>query len=180
MRSSAADVFAPVIGILGLVVLFSTAADVFTVNGELRRVSGTPAVVVRYEDVLPFSTQKPSRFGFKYPVVRYDRDGKPREESIHFARVSPGHFKIGQEVSIGRIGGRLVILDRWYIWQEHLAYILMSLAGIACSVLYYLRWRPALAAESKRPNQVPEPTTMAVTTRAPSSTARASHGRGSS
>jgi len=31
-----------------------------------------------------------------------------------------------------------------------------------------------------RPNKAPEPTTMAVTIRAPSSTARASHGRGSS
>src|SRR5215216_6582763 len=30
------------------------------------------------------------------------------------------------------------------------------------------------------PNKAPEPTTMAVTIRAPSSTARASHGRGSS
>ena len=32
----------------------------------------------------------------------------------------------------------------------------------------------------KEPNKAPEPTTMAVTIRAPSSTARASHGRGSS
>jgi len=32
----------------------------------------------------------------------------------------------------------------------------------------------------KRANQTPEPTTMAVTSRAPSSTSRASHGRGSS
>jgi pimeloyl-ACP methyl ester carboxylesterase len=32
----------------------------------------------------------------------------------------------------------------------------------------------------KKPNKAPEPTTMAVTIRAPSSTARASHGRGSS
>src|SRR5215211_5060816 len=32
----------------------------------------------------------------------------------------------------------------------------------------------------ERPNKAPEPTTMAVTIRAPSSTARASHGRGSS
>ena len=32
----------------------------------------------------------------------------------------------------------------------------------------------------KRPNKAPEPTTMAVTSRAPSSTRRASHGRGSS
>jgi hypothetical protein len=32
----------------------------------------------------------------------------------------------------------------------------------------------------RRPNKAPEPTTMAVTIRAPSSTARASHGRGSS
>jgi hypothetical protein len=31
-----------------------------------------------------------------------------------------------------------------------------------------------------RPNKAPEPTTMAVTSRAPSSTSRASHGRGSS
>jgi hypothetical protein len=33
---------------------------------------------------------------------------------------------------------------------------------------------------TKMPNKAPEPTTMAVTIRAPSSTARASHGRGSS
>jgi hypothetical protein len=32
----------------------------------------------------------------------------------------------------------------------------------------------------ERANKAPEPTTMAVTIRAPSSTARASHGRGSS
>jgi uncharacterized membrane protein YhaH (DUF805 family) len=32
----------------------------------------------------------------------------------------------------------------------------------------------------KKPNKAPEPTTMAVTPRAPSSTSRASHGRGSS
>jgi hypothetical protein len=37
-----------------------------------------------------------------------------------------------------------------------------------------------LLPESKMPNKAPEPTTMAVTIRAPSSTARASHGRGSS
>jgi hypothetical protein len=37
-----------------------------------------------------------------------------------------------------------------------------------------------LLPESKRPNKAPEPTTMAVTIRAPSSTARASNGRGSS
>jgi hypothetical protein len=37
-----------------------------------------------------------------------------------------------------------------------------------------------LLPESKKPNKAPEPTTMAVTIRAPSSTARASHGRGSS
>jgi hypothetical protein len=36
------------------------------------------------------------------------------------------------------------------------------------------------ATKPKRPNQASEPTTMAVTIRAPSSTARASHGRGSS
>ena len=34
--------------------------------------------------------------------------------------------------------------------------------------------------QTKRPNKAPEPTTMAVTSRAPSSTSRASHGRGSS
>jgi membrane protease YdiL (CAAX protease family) len=33
---------------------------------------------------------------------------------------------------------------------------------------------------AKKPNKAPEPTTMAVTSRAPSSTSRASHGRGSS
>jgi hypothetical protein len=33
---------------------------------------------------------------------------------------------------------------------------------------------------SQKPNKAPEPTTMAVTSRAPSSTSRASHGRGSS
>src|SRR4051794_22420831 len=33
---------------------------------------------------------------------------------------------------------------------------------------------------TERPNKAPEPTTMAVTIRAPSSTDRASHGRGSS
>src|SRR3954466_7305465 len=35
-------------------------------------------------------------------------------------------------------------------------------------------------AMSQKPNKAPEPTTMAVTPRAPSSTRRASHGRGSS
>ena len=35
-------------------------------------------------------------------------------------------------------------------------------------------------APKQEPNKAPEPTTMAVTIRAPSSTARASHGRGSS
>jgi hypothetical protein len=34
--------------------------------------------------------------------------------------------------------------------------------------------------EGEPPNKAPEPTTMAVTSRAPSSTSRASHGRGSS
>jgi ankyrin repeat protein len=34
--------------------------------------------------------------------------------------------------------------------------------------------------KGKTPNKAPEPTTMAVTSRAPSSTSRASHGRGSS
>ena len=36
------------------------------------------------------------------------------------------------------------------------------------------------APKTTRANKAPEPTTMAVTIRAPSSTARASHGRGSS
>jgi hypothetical protein len=40
--------------------------------------------------------------------------------------------------------------------------------------------RERMDAVSQKPNKAPEPTTMAVTIRAPSSTARASHGRGSS
>ena len=40
----------------------------------------------------------------------------------------------------------------------------------------FRRSRPS----EQRANQAPEPTTMAVTSRAPSSTSRASHGRGSS
>ena len=40
--------------------------------------------------------------------------------------------------------------------------------------------RSHLPTVTQKPNKAPEPTTMAVTTRAPSSTARASHGRGSS
>src|SRR3954467_1985632 len=39
---------------------------------------------------------------------------------------------------------------------------------------------PVMPPSPERPNKAPEPTTMAVTIRAPSSTARASHGRGSS
>jgi hypothetical protein len=38
----------------------------------------------------------------------------------------------------------------------------------------------ALGIKKNRPNKAPEPTTMAVTPRAPSSTSRAGHGRGSS
>jgi len=42
------------------------------------------------------------------------------------------------------------------------------------------RLNNARFSEKKTPNQAPEPTTMAVTARAPSSTSRASQGRGSS
>ena len=42
------------------------------------------------------------------------------------------------------------------------------------------RFIPAIVSSHQSPNKAPEPTTMAVTIRAPSSTARASHGRGSS
>ncbi len=40
--------------------------------------------------------------------------------------------------------------------------------------------RFSFSPRKKEANKAPEPTTMAVTIRAPSSTARASHGRGSS
>jgi hypothetical protein len=41
-------------------------------------------------------------------------------------------------------------------------------------------WAKAEREKAKRPNKAPEPTTMTVTPRAPSSTSRAGHGRGSS
>ena len=54
---------------------------------------------------------------------------------------------------------------------------------VACGVYRWLL-RPlairGFASEEKKPNKALEPTTMAVTSRAPSSTSRASHGRGSS
>jgi hypothetical protein len=45
---------------------------------------------------------------------------------------------------------------------------------------YVRRWHMAAMRVAEKPNKAPEPTTMAVTSRAPSSTSRASHGRGSS
>jgi hypothetical protein len=144
MKSSL-DIIVPVAGILGVVVFFTAASELVKANGALKQVAGIRAEVVRYEDVTPFSTQKPSRFGLKYPVVRYLRDGKPRDEGIYFARVSPGHFQIGEEVAIGKVEGQMVILDRWYIWQEHLVYIVGSLAAVIGTFYYYWRWRPARA-----------------------------------
>ena len=41
-------------------------------------------------------------------------------------------------------------------------------------------WWVKMRRAAEKPNKAPEPTTMAVTPRAPSSTSRASHGRGSS
>ena len=46
MRSTA-DIFAPVFGILGAVVLFSKAAEVPNANAELNTAKSIPAVVVR-------------------------------------------------------------------------------------------------------------------------------------
>jgi len=55
-------------------------------------------------------------------------------------------------------------------------------AEIGCrfTIVYSSRCIPVETLDANRPNKAPEPTAMAVTTRAPSSTARASHGRGSS
>jgi hypothetical protein len=50
------------------------------------------------------------------------------------------------------------------------------LGWIGPALILWGCWRLA----AKKANKAPEPTTMAVTIRAPSSTARASHGRGSS
>jgi ribosomal protein S18 acetylase RimI-like enzyme len=64
-----------------------------------------------------------------------------------------------------------VELDVWaFNEQAKRAFATLGFRGI--------RERMTLAME--KPNKAPEPTTMAVTSRAPSSTSRASHGRGSS
>jgi hypothetical protein len=52
--------------------------------------------------------------------------------------------------------------------------------GLALVMLFHARTKASKRIAAKKPNKAPEPTTMAVTIRAPSSTARASHGRGSS
>jgi hypothetical protein len=52
-------------------------------------------------------------------------------------------------------------------------------AGIGAFALW-VAYSSHLYRVRQKPNKAPEPTTGAVTTRAPSSTARASHGRGSS
>jgi hypothetical protein len=59
----------------------------------------------------------------------------------------------------------------------NVVWILQSLAVGA-----FLAWMASRGSGSspKKPNQAPEPTTVAVTPRAPSSTSRAGHGRGSS
>jgi hypothetical protein len=63
----------------------------------------------------------------------------------------------------------------WVIWASSFSIIFVPM--IAFASLASLT--PEIQVPAV-PNKPPEPTTMAVTIRAPSSTARASHGRGSS
>jgi hypothetical protein len=67
----------------------------------------------------------------------------------------------------------------WFVYDDLLADLRLVPEGKA-ALVEIDRLGESLVVDRERPNKAPEPTTMAVTIRAPSSTARASHGRGSS
>ena len=73
-------------------------------------------------------------------------------------------------------------LDTWSATSDLVSALARAFVSAGFPLLIYERFRyqvRVLDAFESRPNQAPEPTIMTVTPRAPSSTSRASHDRGS-
>ncbi len=72
----------------------------------------------------------------------------------------PGYFHIGQDVKVGRIGMQYFILDRWYVWQEHVVVVPLFGVWMLVATGYYLYWRPRMIAKERKEeaSRMPQPT----------------------
>lgn len=160
-RRGQLDVYIPVLGVVACILLPIWLGTTFQAWRDMDRAQPLPGRVTGISDRSPYAAKKDSD-SLEYPIVEYvDHQGFTRHLNPYSGAL-PGYFHIGQNVTVGRIGTDYFILDRWYVWQEHIVIVPLCGIWILAAVGYYLFWRPRMIAkEKKESNQPPEPMPLA-------------------
>lgn len=151
------DVCIPVLAVGACLLLPFWLGTTFQAWRDMDNATSIPGRVTGISDRTPYAAKKDDH-SLEYPIVEYvDYQGFTRH-LMPYSGALPGYFQIGQEVKVGRIGTDYFVLDRWYIWQEHIVVIPLCGIWILVAIGYYLFWRPRMIAKEKgESNQRLEP-----------------------
>jgi len=147
-RRGQLDVYIPVMALLACIALPLWLGSTFQTWRAIPSARAVEGRVTAINDRPPYA-DKTDRYGLEYPVVRYiDHEGFERH-LMPYSGALPGHFRMGQVVSVGRIDRQYVLLDRWYIWQEHIVIVPLFGIWILAAFGYYRFWRPRMIGKEK-------------------------------
>jgi hypothetical protein len=148
-RRGQLDVYIPVLAIVACIAMPLGLSDAIETVRGIDIAKPKAGHVTSVNDRPPYADKK-DRFSLEYPMIEYvDHEGFTRHLTPH-SGAFPGYFHIGQEVKVGMIGGQYVILDRWYVWQEHFVLVPFFGLWICLAIGYYLYWRPRMIAKEKQ------------------------------